>query len=120
MTRTRFPRRLYAQGTEPDARFSLANERTLLAWLSLGLALLSVGVALHSFANPLSDTARGLASGLLLAGGTLTPVLAWVSWWRTESALRRGTPLPAPVGLPMAVLVTTAVAAIVAVDLLWP
>lgn len=120
MSRTRFPGRLYSQGSEPDARFSLANERTFLAWLSTGLALLSVGVALNSFATPLSDTARSLASGLLLAGGALTPAFACVSWWRTESALRRGAPLPAPTSLPLAVLVVTAAAVIVAVDLLWP
>lgn len=42
----RFPRRVFGQGTEPDARFTLANERTFLAWIGVSLALISVGVAL--------------------------------------------------------------------------
>ncbi|WP_157593348.1 YidH family protein, partial [Sedimentibacter sp. B4] len=46
--RPRFPRSVYARGSEPDARFSLANERTFLAWISAGLALISVGVGLDS------------------------------------------------------------------------
>ncbi|HET9290174.1 MAG TPA: DUF202 domain-containing protein, partial [Actinomycetes bacterium] len=33
---------------EPDYRFTLANERTFLAWIRTSLALLAGGVALHS------------------------------------------------------------------------
>lgn len=36
-----FPRGLYSQGTGPDARFSLANERTLLAWMCTSLAIVA-------------------------------------------------------------------------------
>lgn len=118
MSQTRFPQRLYNQGDEPDARFSLANERTVLAWISTGLALLSVGVAIDSLATPLSALARQLASGLLLAGGALFPPLAWIGWWRTESALRKGDPLPSPIALPVAVVLTATAAIIVATDLM--
>jgi putative membrane protein len=34
------------QGQEPDYRFSLANERTFLAWIRTALAILASGVAL--------------------------------------------------------------------------
>ena len=35
----RFPRSVYGEGEEPDPRFSLANERTFLAWLRTALAM---------------------------------------------------------------------------------
>ena len=35
----RFPARVYRAGTEPDPRFTLANERTFLAWIRTSLAL---------------------------------------------------------------------------------
>ena len=44
---TRFPRSVYSHGTEPDARFSLANERTFLAWVRTALALVAGRVALE-------------------------------------------------------------------------
>jgi putative membrane protein len=43
------------EGTEPDYRFTLANERTFLAWIRTALALLAGGVLLHQRA------ARGAA-----------------------------------------------------------
>ena len=120
MNETRFPRRLYAQGTEPDARFSFANERTFLAWITTGLALLSVGVAVASFAVPLSDLARGITSGVLVAGAAVMPALAWITWWRAEAALRRGAPLPTSVGIVVVGVIATVVAVTVGVDLLLP
>lgn len=49
----RFPQSVYGQGEEPDARFSLANERTFLAWIRTSLALIAGGVALEAFDLPL-------------------------------------------------------------------
>ena len=46
----RFPRRLYGVGTEPDPRYSLANERTFLAWIRTSLTLMAAGVALEVLA----------------------------------------------------------------------
>ena len=36
--------RWYEEGEEPDYRFTLANERTFLAWLRTALALIAGGV----------------------------------------------------------------------------
>jgi putative membrane protein len=38
MSDRRFPRSVFSRGTEPDARFTLANERTFLAWIRTALA----------------------------------------------------------------------------------
>ncbi len=54
----RWPGWVYDEGSEPDPRFSFANERTLLAWVRTGLALLAGGVALHAFPLSISPNLR--------------------------------------------------------------
>ncbi|MCO7272853.1 MULTISPECIES: YidH family protein [Cellulosimicrobium] len=102
---TRRPRSVYGVGSEPDARFSLANERTALAWVRTGLGLVAGGVALTSFATfadmpGVLDVVAGVAClvGAGFAGYAL------VSWRRNERALRLRRRLPAPSGLPVLVV----------------
>jgi putative membrane protein len=95
MRRSGFPRRVYEVGEEPDPRFSLANERTFLAWIRTSLALSAAGVALMALDVPMARQLR-LSCALLLVGlGLLAPVQAWVRWAATERALRLARPLPA-------------------------
>lgn len=101
---TRFPRRVYGRGEEPDPRFTLANERTFLAWIRTSLALIAGGVALEALGLPLHPGLRLAASLVLLAFGLGVPVVAWWHWGHVELAMRDGRPLPAPgLGLPLAV-----------------
>ena len=92
----RFPKSVYRVGSEPDARFTLANERTLLAWIRTSLALIAAGVALEAFVLPIAPGFRLGASLLLIGLGTLVPAQAWFGWMTTEKALRLERPLPAP------------------------
>lgn len=101
----RFPRSVYDHGGEPDARFSMANERTFLAWITFGLGAISLGVGLESFALALDHRFRTSASLVLIAFGTLTPLLAWREWRQVERALRCGDPLPSSVQVPLTVAV---------------
>ena len=48
--RSRISRWLLPHGSEPDPRFTLANERTFLAWVRTSLAFLAGGTALEAFA----------------------------------------------------------------------
>lgn len=106
MARERFPHSVYSQGTEPDARFTLANERTFLAWVRTGLALLAGGVALESLGLGLHPGLQLAASLLLMCSGILAAIQAWLGWTSYERALRRNTPLPhAPLALPVAIAV---------------
>lgn len=93
----RFPRAVFARGSEPDGRFSLANERTFLAWVRTALALLAGGVALEALDLPVEPHLRLAAAVLLVVLGIVAPVQAWSGWTRTERALRERRPLPAPV-----------------------
>jgi putative membrane protein len=86
------PDEVRAAGTTPDYRFSLANERTFLAWLRTGLALIGGGLAVAQLLQHgwLRDT---LAVALLGFGGVVA-VRAVDHWARTERAMRLGEPLP--------------------------
>jgi putative membrane protein len=96
---TRRPRRVYRVGHEPDPRFTLANERTLLAWLRTALALVVAGVAVVALSEFISPPwlVELIAVVAFLGGGT-TAILGYVQWVRVERAMRLGEPMPAGAG----------------------
>ena len=90
---------MYGHGSEPDPRFSLANERTFLAWIRTSMALLGAAVALEALAMPVADVARHV-SALLFAGlGLLATAQAWLGWVHSERAMRQDLPLPGSPGM---------------------
>ena len=91
----RFPAALFSQGVDPDVRFSMANERTFLAWIRTSLALIAGGVALEALGLNLQGGLRLAASMVLIVAGIAAPLQAWFGWVKTERALRLDTPLPA-------------------------
>lgn len=88
------PRRLREEGRMPDYRFSLANERTFLAWIRTALALVAGGIAVDQFLTGMSRAPRTTIAVVLLAGGALCAVRAVNHWARCERAMRRGEDLP--------------------------
>lgn len=99
----RWPRRVYAVGTEPDPRFSLANERTFLAWVRTGLGFVAAGVAVAALRTlgGVEGVELRIASLLLICCGLISGVTAFVRWGRAERALRLQQPLPASRVLPL-------------------
>ncbi|MDQ4110963.1 MAG: DUF202 domain-containing protein [Actinomycetota bacterium] len=91
----RHPRWVYHHGSEPDPRFTLANERTFLAWARTVLGLLAGAVALHSFRVPTTEGVRIGVIALLVLTAIACTVLAMVRWARVERAMRERRPLPA-------------------------
>jgi putative membrane protein len=81
--------------TEPDARFSLANERTALAWVRTSLALLAGGIGLTSLARvaDLPASVDVLASLVCLLGAVVG-ASALRTYRRRDAAMRSGTALP--------------------------
>ena len=115
---TSWPGWVYGAGSEPDYRFSFANERTFLAWIRTALALVAGGVALDAL-NPaaVSIPVRMLPAALLALGG-LCAVAAFSRWARAERAVRRGEPLP-PSSLTAVLSCCVVVVAVAALVLAW-
>ena len=79
----------------PDYRFTLANERTLLAWLRTGLALVAGGVAVATYAPDLGARWASAAVALaLVAVGLGAAVGGFLRWRRNEAAIAADEPLP--------------------------
>lgn len=92
-----FPRKppLQSVGTDPDYRFTFANERTFLAWLRTGLALLAGAVALASLVHDFGPRSLRIAiTVFLLMLALVVTVGAYGRWDRAERALRESRSLP--------------------------
>jgi len=102
----RFPRSVYGVGSEPDPRFTLANERTFLSWIRTALALIAGGIALEAVVLPIQPGFRLAAAAVLIVAGILSALQAWFGWAKIERAMRMALPLPAsPLNAPLVVLV---------------
>ena len=103
--RGRFPRSVYEGGDDPDPRFSLANERTFLAWIRTALAFVAAGLAVEALQLPTTEWLRVTISVLLILAGLAATAQAWLAWMRTERAMRHLAPLPSSgLKLPIAVI----------------
>lgn len=90
------------QGKTPDYRFSLANERTFLAWIRTALGVLAGGILLHQFVQSLHP--RWLVSSLAVTLVLLASFLAagaYLRWKGVEQAMRHDQPLPGSYLIPV-------------------
>jgi len=100
-------------GREPDYRFSLANERTFLAWIRTALSLLAGGVLLEQFATRLEP--RFVVVALAIALAILSSILsavAYLRWKANEIAMRHDRPLPSTIAIPLLALSAAVVSAV--------
>jgi putative membrane protein len=102
-------------GYEPDYRFSLANERTLLAWIQTAFGLLALGLPLaggiHGVRLPLWHHEIGM--GAIALSVMIVPA-AYRNWRRSQLAMRLGVRLPRD---PLPVIVAAGVATLLMVTL---
>jgi len=108
---------VYDAGEDPDPRFSLANERTFLAWVRTALAMFAGGVALHALDVPTTDWLRTLLVVVLIGVGGLVCVLSLLRWARIERAMRLREPLPS-FGLGVVMTAALALAAVLLIVVL--
>lgn len=94
---TRRPRSVYGVGTEPDPRFTLANERTYLAWVRTSVACMAGGIAFDAFVVSAPDALRSTAGIGLVLIGIFCVVSGYRRWMLNERALRLSRPLTASI-----------------------
>ncbi len=106
--------------TEPDARYTFANERTFLAWSRTALALVVGGLAIVQLLPPFPAVpwGRHVLGVPLIVLGAVIAVAGYGEWARNQRALRRGAPLPRSVLPQMLAGTITGVAVVAAVILL--
>lgn len=115
----RWPRWVYGSGDEPDYRFSFANERTFLAWIRTGLALLAAGVAVDTLDLSFPGGVQRSLASILVVLGMFAALTAWIRWARAERAMRRNEPLPSShLSALLSVGVVLAAVTVLLVDLL--
>ena len=103
------------EGTEPDARFTMANERTFLAWSRTSRARVAAGLAIAQLLPPFANVPWGrsiIATPLILLGAAVA-TLSYFEWKSNQRALRLGVPLSRS-QLPKILAVTITAIALVA------
>lgn len=91
----RWARRLLSVGVDPDPRFSLANERTFLAWIRTSLGMIALGVGIATFVS--TNASRGfsmLVAAILVVLGGILGTLSWFRWLNVERSMRLGRGIP--------------------------
>lgn len=102
-------------GEEPDYRFSLANERTFLAWIRTSLALLAGGVLLEQFSTKLGPHIVVVILAIILGVlAALLSGLAYVRWRANEIAMRHSRRLPGTMAIPLIAATALGIAAVIA------
>jgi putative membrane protein len=85
---------LHEVGTDPDPRFTFANERTFLAWNRTALALIGGGLAAGQLLQFDTRAVRLIVSLVPIALGAVLAAGSYRRWEANERALRLGEPLP--------------------------
>jgi putative membrane protein len=114
------PRGPADDGTEPDPRFTFANERTFLAWSRTALALVVAGLGVVQLLPPFPGVpwGRHVLGVPLIVFGAVVAVAAYSEWVRSQRALRHGQPLPRSIMPQLLAAVVTVIAVIAAVVVL--
>ena len=99
-------------GRDPDPRFTLANERTFLAWNRTALALIGGGLAAGQLLDFDWRGARLVVALPPIALGLLLALTSYRRWEANERAMRLDEPLPGG-GPPWLLSVGIAVVAVV-------
>ena len=86
-------RRLEQTGTEPDPRFTWANERTFLAWNRTALALIAAGLAAAQFLHFNLHGLRLIVAVPLILLGAVLALASYLHWEDSERAIRLQEPL---------------------------
>ena len=107
-------------GTEPDPRWTFANERTFLAWSRTALALVVAGLGVVQLLPPFPGVpwGRHVLGVPLIVFGAVVAVTAYREWTKSQWAMRHGQPLPRSVMPTIMAVIIAAMAVVSAIVVL--
>jgi inner membrane protein YidH len=100
-----------AVGRDPDPRFTMANERTYLAWNRTALALIGGGLAAGQLLDFDSRATRLIVALPPIVLGLALALMSYRRWEANERALRLDEPLPT--GAPRLLAIGVAVVGVI-------
>lgn len=108
---SRFDAWVRSVGSDPDPRFTLANERTFLSWVTTSLGMLGIGLAVGTII-PGGHLTIDVVAVLWILMAALLSIRAMMRWFVLERAMRQDEGLPLSRSIP-AVAVSLAFLALV-------
>jgi putative membrane protein len=78
----------------PDPRFRLANERTLLSWMRVALALVAAGTTAGTVVDIKPVWLHAGVAIVPIALGLAAAVIGFKRWQRVDDSMRTGVELP--------------------------
>ncbi|WP_431969627.1 YidH family protein [Nocardia sp. bgisy134] len=86
---------LAEHNSRPDERFTLASERTFLAWIRTSLGLLAGGIAMvHLVPEFSTGWARTLLGTMMILLAVVAPIAGLRRWLQVRQALESGAEMP--------------------------
>ena len=99
--------------SQPDPRFTLANERTVLAWIRTGLAFVAAGLGAATAAHVLDlDSVLAAAGVVAVVLGAALTVGGMRRWRKVQAAIDADVPLPTNRMVPLAAASVVVVASL--------
>jgi putative membrane protein len=98
-----------------DPRIALANERTLLSWIRLALALVAAGTTAGTVVDIKPVWLHAAVAIVPIALGLAAALLGYTRWQRVDKAVRTGVELPADRELRVVALAVALIAVIAGV-----
>ncbi|MFF2551780.1 YidH family protein [Nocardia sp. NPDC058058] len=101
-TEARIEELIEVEESELDYRFTLANERTFLAWMRTALGLLAGGVAVHELVKPFRH--HGVRSAVAMSCIVLAGIIAlgaYGRWRHVQAAMQAGAKMPRTLMVPI-------------------
>jgi putative membrane protein len=114
----RFDAWVRAVGEDPDPRFTLANERTFLSWVTTSLGLLGIGLAVGTII-PGDHLAIDLLAVLWILMAAILSVRALIRWFRMERAMRLGQGLPLSTSIPVVAISLAVLSVATGLAVVW-
>ncbi|MCW4354397.1 DUF202 domain-containing protein [Hoyosella sp. YIM 151337] len=94
----------------PDERFTLASERTFLAWMRTALGLMVAGIAIiHVVPDFSTQTFRSIIGFAFVALACVAAVEGLRRWRQVSNALATGSDMPGPRALTVITIGVTVV-----------